>query len=234
MEIRVKIIMLYLSDLESSYVQARDKNFDNMDDFVSYCINILWKKTDVNLDNVQKVLNRKIKNRLMESFDHLTNSLSQISVSDISELRNAIAKAKTNTKIKLDNVISWFKRSEVYDRQDYSADFPFHIALNMVKNTISSATDWNNALIHSPSLTPLMLGRTLDSMVYVFYDLLENAIQHSGLDVDELILQADVSFSNGIFNAKISNNISAEKLTQDERNKLEKLRESLRNVHEIT
>lgn len=217
------------SSLERQFVQEHDKNFNNMDDFVSYCINILWEKTDANLTTVQHVLNKKIRERLMRPFDTLTNHLNQISVQGVNDLLNAVARAKTNTQTKLNNVISWFKRSEVYDRQDYLADFPFHIALNMVKNTISSATEWSGASISCNNSESLMIGRTLDGMADVFYVLLENAILRSGLEVDKLIFEAEVSFSDGFFNAKISNNISTVALTQDERDKLETLRESLRN-----
>jgi hypothetical protein len=220
------------SNLERQFIQECEKNFNNMDDFVSYCIDILWEKTDANLTNVQQILDTEIRERLMRPFDTLTNNLNKISEQGLSvnDLLNAIARAKTNTQTKLNNVISWFKRSEVYDRQDYWVDFPFHIALNMVKNTISSATDWNGSSINlNTPASFLMLGRTLDGMVDIFYVLLENAILRSGLKVDELILKAEVSFSDGIFNAKVSNNISATTVTQNELDKLEKLRELLKS-----
>lgn len=216
------------SNLERMFVQEQDRKIANMDDFVNYCVNILWEKTDINLSNVQRTLDGTIRERLMGHFDHLTNRLNQISVPGVNDIQNAIARAKTNTQNKLALVISWFKRSEVYDRQDYAADFPFYIALNMAKNTISNTTSWNGASATLRQTASMMLGRTLDGMVDVFYVLIENAVLRSGLAVDDLVVNAEIAYSDGVFNAKISNNLGSTIATQDEQNKIEKHRESLR------
>ncbi|NOU13846.1 MAG: hypothetical protein HOO92_07760 [Methylococcaceae bacterium] len=217
------------SNIEREFIQEHDRAFTSMDDFVNFYVDILWEKTDRNLLKVQRVLNEEIRGRLMQPFVQLTNLLNQVSPPGVNDLLNAVARAKTNTQNKLGLVISWFKRSEVYDRQDYAADFPFHIALNMVKNTMSNAAGWDGVSVSSQRDAPLMPGRTLDGMVYVFYVLLENAVLRSGVRVENLNVNAEVSFFNGIFNAKVSNNLANTKITQDERNKLNKLRESLKS-----
>ena len=165
----------------------------------------------------------------MKPFVKLTNHLNHVTAPGINDLLNAVGRAKTNVQNQLGLVISWFKRSEVYDRQDCTADFPFHIALNMVKNTMFNATGWNGASISLSRDTPLMPGRTLDGMVYVFHVLLENAVLRSGLEMDELTVKVELSFSNGVFNARVSNNLAPAKVTQEERDKLSKLRDSLRS-----
>ncbi|ABB73852.1 hypothetical protein SAMN05216403_101285 [Nitrosospira multiformis ATCC 25196] len=217
------------SQWERKFVQEQDKAFTNMDEFVNYYVDILWEKTDLNLRNVQYVLDTDIRARLMEPFVKLTNHLNRVPAPGINDLLNAVGRAKTNVQNQLGLVISWFKRSEVYDRQDCAADFPFHIALNMVKNTMFNATGWNGASVSLSRDTPLMPGRTLDGMVYVFHVLLENAVLRSGLEMDELTVKAELSFSNGVFNARISNNLAPAKVTQAERDKLSKLRDSLRS-----
>lgn len=202
-----------------------------MDEFVNYYVDILWEKTDLNLLNVQDVLNTEIRQRLMAPFLQLTHVLNEVNPPPpgINDLLNAVVRARTNVQNNLNLVISWFKRSEVYDRQDYEADFPFHIALNMLRKTISNATGWLGASISLTQNAALMPGRTLDGMVYVFHLLLENAVLRSGLEVDELNVKAEVSFSNGAFNARVSNNLSSTKVTQEERDKLSKLRDSLKS-----
>jgi len=216
------------SNLERRFVQEQDRAFTNMDDFVNYYVDILWEKTDRNLLNVQRVLDKEIRERLMLPFETLTNCLTQLSTPGVGDLLNAVTKAKTNTQNRLGLVISWFKRSEVYDRQDYAPDFPFHIALNMIRNTMSDATGWDGATTNLHQESTVLPGRTLDGMVYVFYVLLENAVLRSGLSVGELFVNAEISYLDGIFNAKISNTISGEIATEDERRKLGKLREALK------
>lgn len=216
------------SNLERKFVQECDRNITNMDDFITYCVDILWQKTDHNLANVRHVLDTDIRDRIMGCFATLSNRLSGCSyVPGVGDILNAIARARTSTQTKLGLVISWFKRSEVYDRQDYAPDFPFHIALNMVTNTISSASGWEGATVKTVPSVSLMPGRTLDGMVYIFYGLLENAILRSGLDIDTLNVTADISFSSGVFNAKIINSVAPERLTDEEREKVRSLRDSL-------
>jgi hypothetical protein len=217
------------SNIERKFIQEHDNAFTSMDDFVNFYIDILWEKTDRNLLKVQHVLTGEIRTRLMQPFVNLTNFLNQVSPLGVNDLLNAVARAKTNTQNKLALVISWFKRSEVYDRQDYAADFPFHIALNMVKNTMSNPAGWEDVSISTQRDSPLMPGRTLDGMVYVFHVLLENAVLRSGLDVEYLNVKADISFYDGIFNAKISNNLACTKVSEYEINKLNKLKESLKS-----
>jgi len=228
-EIRNALFVYHSSNLERKYVQQYDKTLEGMEEFVNYCVNILWKKTDLNLQNVQKVLNGEIRERLMHPFEELTNLLNGIEAPHVNDLLNAVSRAKTNTQYKLSLVISWFKRSEVYDRQDYAADFPFHIALNMVKNTISTASGWEGAVATTIPDLSLMPGRTLDGMVDVFYVLLENTILRSGLEISYLAVNAEISFSEGIFNAKLSNSIASGINSHEEEIKLERLRESLKS-----
>lgn len=218
------------SNLERRFVQELDRSTTNLDEFISICLNILWEKTDENLANVQRVLETTIRERLMLPFTNLTNRVDAVAVGipAAGELLNAIGRARTATQAKLGLVISWFTRNEVYDRQDYAPEFPFNIALNMVKNTISAAASWKQVSVKNNTPTSLMPGRTLDGMVYVFYGLLENAILRSGLAADELQLDAEILFTDGIFFARVSNPVASIKLTDSEMEKVEKLRESIR------
>lgn len=217
------------SNLERKYVQEQDRSFRSMDDFVDYCVDILWEKTDQNLLKVQEVLKGEIRDRLMRPFDELSALLNTVTAQGVNELINAVGRARTSTQNNLNLVISWFKRNEVYDRQDYPPDFPFHIALNMVTNTMSNASGWKGASVTlNPESVP-MPGRTLDGLVYVYYVLLENAILRSGINEEDLKVNASISFVNGIFSAKFTNPVSTSKLTQEERDKLESLRVSLKS-----
>jgi hypothetical protein len=218
------------SNVERRFVQQLDREATNLDDFVTQCLNILWEKTDENLANVQHVLDTTIRERLMAPFTTLTNRIDAVStgMSAVGELLNAIARARTATQAKLGLVISWFKRNEVYDRQDYAPEFAFNIALHMVKNTISAAASWNRISVKSNVLISSMPGRTLDGMVYVFYGLLENAILRSGLTADQLQLDAEIILSEGSFFARVSNPVSQDKLTDAEKEKVERLRDSIR------
>ncbi|GEM_PF-887883 len=213
------------SNLERMFVQQIDKSFLTMDDLINYCVENLWEKTDQNLTNVRRTLDKEIRNQLIHPFDKLTAFLNDLTyVSGVKEILNAVGRAKTQTNTKFNQVVSWFKRSEVYDRQDFSPEYAFDIAVNMVKNTLPSASKWNGVTINTILDGSLMPGRTLDGLVYLFYGLLENAILHSKVDVTELVVEAKLFFNDGVFRATVSNNLILIEDLNSEKVKLDSLR----------
>lgn len=217
------------SNLERSWVQEQDRAMASMEDLVGYCIDILWQKTDENLLRLQEKLNVEIRGEIAKAFDSLMYALNDFAVyPGVGDLLNAVLRARTQTQAKLTMVVSWFKRSEVYDRQDYAVDLPISIALNMVRNTIFNATDWQGVSVDVVEKDALMPGRTLDGMVYVFFGLLENAILRSGLAINDLMVVCKVSYVGGVFSARVSNPIHSTKSSEGELEKLTKLREALK------
>ncbi|MDU8607616.1 hypothetical protein [Pseudomonas syringae group sp. 247E2] len=217
------------SRLEKRLAQLEDQEIENIDKFIDKCVDRLWEKTDQNLELVQRVFSTEVKDLFHDTFDTLTQRLEPLAGNvAYGDLVNAIVRARTNTRMRLDVVTSWFKRSEVYDRQDYSVDFPFHIAVNMIKNTISIAAEWEGATITTNPDSKAMPGRTLDAMVYVFYGLIENAIKHSKLEISELRVDVDLSYLDGRYTMKFTNNISSEAIPDRELNKVAQIRESIK------
>jgi hypothetical protein len=218
------------SNLEQRYFQHIDREHADMEELVSACIDSLWDKTDSNLQIVQKRLDSEVRQRIVDAFDELEECVRSFDhVTGVGELINAIARARTATHYRLSTVISWFRRSEVYDRPDFAADFPAHIALNMVKNTMSEAANWSAVSITREGEEE-MPGRTLDALVYVFYDLFANAIARSGLDVKDLALSAHIKFKAGHFEAVITNNVAASKDSQEARESIRALGKRIREA----
>lgn len=217
------------SRLERRLAQLEDQKIESIDKFIDKCVDRLWEKTDQNLELVQRVFNTRVKEFFNDTFDTLTQRVEPLAGdAAYGELINAIVRARTNTRMRLDVVTSWFKRSEVYDRQDYSVDFPFHIAVNMIKNTISIASSWEGATVATNPDSKPMPGRTLDAMVYVFYGLIENAIKHSKLEIIDLKVDVDLSYLDGRYSMRFTNNVSSEKISEEELNKVAQIRESIK------
>jgi tetratricopeptide (TPR) repeat protein len=147
------------SNMERKYIQEYDKNLKNISEFINRCVETLWEKTDDNLLRVQHVFSTDIRARFMHAFDALTDALVGIGAAErLGPLLNSIARARTNVQTKLVLVGSWFKRSEVYDRQDYSPDFAVLVAKNMITNTISAASGWDGVQVGCSSGSVLMPG----------------------------------------------------------------------------
>ena len=200
------LFVYHTSNLERIFVQSSDKHVKNIDEFINLCVEALWEKTDTNLAKVQQIINTTTRTQLLNAFDHLTESLAGLNYGErLGDLHNHIARAKTSIQTKISTVSSWFKRSEVYDRQDFTLDFPALIARSMIRSTIAGATGWDGVQISINGLPALMPGRALDGMVDVFCALFENAIEHSGLNVDDLKVDVALELSEGKFRAHISN-----------------------------
>lgn len=196
------------SSLERIYAKAKLVSLENIDEFIDFCIDILWQKTDDILINVKAKILGDIKGGIMLSFDKLSESLGRIGYTDrLGELPNHIARAKTNIQHHILNVSSWFTRNEVYDRPDHTPDFPVLVAKKMVSNLISGADSWDGIKISTQENHSNLPGRTLDGMVDIYCAIFENAIEHSGVNIGDLVIKVNVHYQDNHFKVSIMNNI---------------------------
>ncbi|MCY0912180.1 hypothetical protein [Massilia antarctica] len=216
------------SNIERKFIQEYDRKIVNVEQFIDRCVESLWEKTDVNLSNVRRVLSETVRGEFISCFDDLVASLGEVSQSaDVGELINAIARARTNFHAKFKLVSSWFRRSEVYDRQDYLPEYGVQIALNMVEKTMPKESNTLKVNIKNLCSDMTMPGRTLDAMVDVFADLFDNALIRSGVPPEQLQIAVKLELVDSIFTAEVSNNIAADKPSAADLEKLAKVKESL-------
>jgi len=225
---RLALFSYQTTNLERMYMQTNDAKVKSLDEFIDLCVETLWDKTDANLVHVQQVLRTDIRQKLMAAFDELQRSLSTLSFSDrLGEVYNHLNRARTSTQTQLHNVTSWFKRSEVYDRQDYSIEFPVLIATNMIRNSISGAGDWEGVELNISEVQGTMPGRSLDAMVDMFCVLFENAIGHSGESLPNLKVVADLEFVGGCFKATLRNSVFSKTFHDRDEDRLQRIRAEL-------
>lgn len=217
------------SSFERMYARSKIKISDNIDEFIDLCIDILWQKTDDNLVIVKNKILGDIKQEILLAFDYLSEKLGQLGYSDrLGELHNHIARAKTNIQHQISNVASWFTRNEVYDRPDYTPDFPILIAKSMVSNSISGANNWNGIKISQDKNINQMPGRTLDGMVDLYCALFENAIEHSGLPIQDLNINVAIDYRKNNYKVVITNNINKSQVSTENSERITSIREDIR------
>lgn len=217
------------SNLERLFMQGQDREIENLDGFIDLCVESLWEKTDANLSMVRGVLNSEIKERFLNCFEVLIDDLTALSCSErLSELFNHIARAKTSIQTKIVMISSWFRRSEVYDRADYSVDLPVYVARSMVESTISGSEYWAGVNVSIMTATSSMPGRTLDSIVDIFCAIFENAISYSGKDLAELDIKVELDFDNGRYRAVVINGAAVDSSKGSNTERLEQVRLELR------
>lgn len=192
------------SFLERRLMQSYDADFKDFDELIVKCVDTLWEKTDANLASVRDYLFTSLRSELIKLFDDLSLQITQICEGGVpSVLSNAIARSRTATQQALDSVVAWFKRSEVYDRQDFDVDFPGQIAANMVSRTLSVPHDWSGPTYTFKADSKLP-GRTLDALVDIFYALFENAVKYSELESVPLNTAVSISYTQGELRAEVA------------------------------
>lgn len=200
------LFQYHFSYLERKLMQSYDADFKDFDELIVKCVDSLWEKTDTNLVSVRQYMTETLKSELMKLFDSLSEEITKIYRNSIpSQLSNAVARSRTATQQALDNVVTWFKRSEVYDRQDFEIDFPGQIAANMVHRTLSTPSGWGGPIYQTDADSKLS-GRTLDALVDIFYALYENAVKYAELESILLKIETVMSVKNGEFKATVTSN----------------------------
>ena len=216
------------SNVERMYARSKLNSIDNIDEFIDICVDILWEKTDDNLIKVKDTISGQVKTSILDAFDKLNESLGRLGYTDrLGELQNHIARAKTNIQHQISNVSTWFTRNEVYDRSDYPTDFPILIAKTMVSNLISGTDTWDGIKIKGNDNITYMPGRTLDGMVDLYCACFENAIEHSGLPINEINIFVDTYYKDKKFEVTITNNINTGTFSEELVDKIESIRKEI-------
>ncbi|MBN9356705.1 MAG: hypothetical protein J0I15_09670, partial [Herbaspirillum huttiense] len=216
----------HFSSLERRLMQTYDSDFKNLDQLIGKCVDILWEKTDLNLAKVRVELGNNVRTQLIAHFDKLNNDAMAICHNQIpSSFANAIAKARTATQQALENVITWFKRSEVYDRQDFHIDFPPQIAASMVRRTMSMPPEWTLFRSEVQEADDQLPGRTLDGLVDIFYVLLENAVKYAKSENIPLDVKLKLRYHEGKFVGEVQSKGCPPSTEQLQR--LQQIRDSL-------
>ncbi|MEO6278857.1 hypothetical protein [Roseateles sp.] len=216
----------FFSTLEKKLFQRYDADFKDLDELIVRCVDALWEKTDDNLSRVRLYLEQLLRVELMEAFNQLDAELSVVAIrTGLGGLQNATARARTATQQALENVIGWFRRSEVYDRKDFDIDFPPQIAAAMVNRTMSIPNPWIGPQCAIETADAQLPGRSLDTLVDIFYVLFENAVKHSQDAGVALRVDISLSYVSGDFRGEV---LSDAGLPSDEQlSHLEHLRETL-------
>lgn len=209
----------YFSTLESKdmlySLLGRDITFE---EFLESILKILWEKTDINLRNIRAELENNTKKEILNNFDILQASLSKISA-DISELSNAIARARTDTNIAIDNVISWFGRMQDSDINDYD----MISAINIVQNTFKKEQNFCSI---KGSIDKYFKGSTLDKFVDIYFIIFDNAFKHSGYqDETKIDVEFSLDDSNDQLKILISNGVNSEHEIEDLNNEIQLIKD---------
>lgn len=197
------------SSIEMTLMRWGGGKDETLEEFIDRSIEFLWQKTDANLQYVKAEFAGELHTRFVAIFDELTRGVVEAGAREnVQPLLDAIALAKNETQQRLHTAANWFNRSVVYDRPDYALDVPANIAIAVINNIRSGLTsDFSDYVKLIQAVDSKMPGRTLDGLVDLFSILLENAIDHCGLGINELDINISIEYENSSLRISVTNNI---------------------------
>lgn len=220
------LFVYQFSNLERKLMQSYDADFKDLDELIAKCVDILWEKTDSNLEGVRSYLTGTLSMQINAAFEDFTREISAACSGNIPPgMANAIARAGTATQQALENVVAWFRRSEVYDRQDFEIDLPAQIAASMVRRIMAMQNYWNGPDSNAQAGDEKLPGRLLDDLVDIYYALFENAVQYAEQECIPLKIKIGHEYKGGELRAVVTS--SALPPTEAQLAKLAGLKESL-------
>lgn len=168
-------------------------------DFILDVIDWLWSKTDTALNQVRLKINSELRENAARVIRNLQMEVNKIVHDDssLNDFNDSINRAREALSMNIDTIVSWFKKSEVSQIEDYDFDTVIEITGKAVALKVE----------RDITLAAKLQGRTLTYFVDILYIFLENAVSKSNLTRDDLIVMVQLqSLEKETYSLSISNN----------------------------
>lgn len=184
-------------------LQAEITTDTDFDTFMDKVIERFW----IVLEGSLSAVRRHIEGEFLQTILALTDTLQLDLIRDLagvnsSPLSGAIATARTQMAVNVGNVASWFTLARDMERPDYE----FGIAVEVATESIRVCHPSLGITLHrTDDVSFECRGRSLESLVYVLFTALDNAIEHSHFAERSPDLTLETSLSDGWLNLTLHN-----------------------------
>lgn len=186
-----------IGNFESYALQKKIPATANYAEYAKLIIDWLWKRTDLNLEKARERLSVTARQRLLDLMHSLQKDVFLLrgESQEAIEFNDAIGRARAALGTNLEQVISWFTRSEGSIVTHYDLDIAIEIAVRsaFVKVAVEKDKPYN------------LDGSTLSYIVDLLYILFENAISKSHLPKDSIELVLNISSYNNVVALTVTN-----------------------------
>ncbi len=177
-----------VSPLEAYALQQKLSLDSEYDDFLKIVISWLWERTEINLGTVKHKLSTEARQKVYSILDDFQKEILGIVENQrlVSDLFNALGRSRSALSSNLEQIISWFTRSEGTIVEQFDFDTAIEIAMRSANVHIKFTQE--------PQL--IFEGSSLSFFVDILYILFENAISKSNLPKDEVNIRVDLSLDS--------------------------------------
>jgi tetratricopeptide (TPR) repeat protein len=212
-------------------LQSEITSDTSFETFLDKVVEQFWKVLDHSLEMVRRYINTDF----LRSMHNLTDQLQRDLVSELvgvnsSLLRDAIAAARTQIGVTVANVASWFTLARDMERPDYEFGVAVEVASDSIRVCHPSI---DAALTRTDEVSFECRGRSLESLVYVLFTALDNAVEHCGLVDEAPTLTLSTVLEDGWLELKLINSCADVADVASANQRLAELKARLENAADI-
>lgn len=190
------------SDLEKE-VYDKVKVLSNQKQIYDKIVEYIWKKIDEKVSKLQDLIKNDITNNFIDKLTKLESSLVTNNVVD-PIIKNNIASCKTEIQIALEEVASWFERSQISEDTIVRSEDFISVSENIISkiNSGFEKVTFNLNLSDDYSISSKELPFYIDILLILF----NNSMKHSGIKSEDLIINASITEEGHCSVIKFRNN----------------------------
>lgn len=173
------------------------------DAFLDKVIDQFWKVLQDSLSVVRRYIEvdfLQIVHRIIDELER--DVVNELRGTSSSSLRSAIAAARTQMGVMVANVASWFTLARDMERPDYEFGVAVEVATESIRVCHPSL---DLKLERRDELTFECRGRSLESLVYLLFTALDNAVAHSGFVDAAPFIALDTTLGDGWLEMRLVN-----------------------------
>jgi hypothetical protein len=187
-----------ISNVLSMSIQSKIEKNTTYEEFWKVVKDWLFITTDFNLLDVKLKLEDTLIPEFRNIVDDLENNLiaiPEVDIDQITDLLNAIASSRQKLVLSVKEFAKWFCRNE----SELELNIGIDVVIEIVQRSLSFESENRvNGLIEIP-------GNMISFYVDIIYILFANAIEHSGLDKENVLVSTEVSSEDDSIEIVVSN-----------------------------
>lgn len=164
----------YFDDITLTLHSINLRETKDYQEFIRKIIEILWHRTDENLENIREKIQREVKNSFNEALSNCSSELRQkLPYTSIPDVYTNITTCSTEVQNTIDRIASWFNRSG-----SQTSDFNFNKVINIVLEKVNQSSRHLNLSLNIQNDITLK-GEFYSHIADLFRIFLDNALTHS-------------------------------------------------------
>ena len=187
------------------YFSMASISSETFEDFVKQIFEVLWHKTDENLERIRQNIEHDILNQFNKHFNDLELSIiSQLGQHDAQALLKSIRDCSTEVQTVMQKISRWFKRSEIK-----VSDFHLTELVNIISEYTNKSNPYKNLILKRELQCDCVVkGEYKTHFADLLRIFLENIIKHSDDNVDNINCMIKTESTDEILSIEIENEIT--------------------------